>query len=229
MAASLDLVDRTSPPSEPGVPLEAITVVLADDHALVRRSLRRLLEDEPEVTVVAEAGELASAGQEVGGCHPQVLVLDLHMRGGASIEAIRSLSDRSPHTSIVIVTMEDSPVFAQRALGAGALGFVSKDLADEELPQAVRAAARGEQYLSPRVAARLEALQQALTDNKLTQREVEVLRLIALGHTSVEIARQLHLSPRTIETHRAHIHRKLGLVTRAELVRYALRRGLVGA
>jgi two-component system response regulator NreC len=229
MAASVDLVDRTSPPLEPLVPPEGITVVLADDHALVRRSLRRLLEDEPEVTVVGEAGELTSAGQEVDGRHPQVLVLDLHMRGGASIEAIRSLSDRAPHTSIVIVTMEDSPVFAQRALAAGALGFVSKDLADEELPQAVRAAARGEQYLSPRVAARLEALQQALTDNKLTQREVEVLRLIALGHTSVEIARQLHLSPRTIETHRAHIHRKLGLVTRAELVRYALRRGLVGA
>ena len=195
----------------------------------MRRGLRRLLEDEPEVKVVAEAAELTSAGREVGGHHPQVLVLDLNMRGGASIEAIRALSERAPHTAIVILTMEDSPVFAQRALAAGALGFVSKDLADEELGEAVRAAASGAQYLSPRVAARLEALQQALTDNKLTQREVEVLRLIALGHTSVEIARQLHLSPRTIETHRAHIHRKLGLVTRAELVRYALRRGLVGA
>jgi two-component system response regulator NreC len=229
MAASLDLAARAERPLAPPEALEAITVVLADDHALMRRSLRRLLEDEPEVTVLAEAGELTSAGREIGGHHPQVLVLDLHMRGGASIEAIRSLSERSPHTSIVVVTMEDSPVFAQRALAAGALGYVSKDLADEELPQAVRSAANGEQYLSPRVAARLDALQQALTDNKLTQREVEVLRLIALGHTSVEIARQLHLSPRTIETHRAHIHRKLGLVTRAELVRYALRRGLVGA
>ena len=229
MAASLDLADRTKPAIAPLEPLEAISVVLADDHALMRRSLRRLLEDEPEVTVVAEAGELTAAGREIGGHQPQVLVLDLHTRGGASIEAIRSLSERAPHTAIVVVTMEDSPVFAQRALAAGALGYVSKDLADEELPQAVRAAADGEQYMSPRVAARLDALQQALTDNKLTQREVEVLRLIALGHTSVEIARQLHLSPRTIETHRAHIHRKLGLVTRAELVRYALRRGLVGA
>ena len=229
MAASLDLADRTKPAIAPLESLDAISVVIADDHALMRRSLRRLLEDEPEVTVVAEAGELTAAGREIGGHHPQVLVLDLHTRGGASIEAIRSLSERAPETAIVVVTMEDSPVFAQRALAAGALGYVSKDLADEELPQAVRQAAAGEQYMSPRVAARLDALQQALTDNKLTQREVEVLRLIALGHTSVEIARQLHLSPRTIETHRAHIHRKLGLVTRAELVRYALRRGLVGA
>ena len=229
MAASVDLADRTDRPTASREAHEAITVVLADDHALMRRSLRRMLEEQPEVDVVAEAGELMTAGREVGGRHPQVLVLDLNMRGGASIEAIRSLSERSPHTAIVILTMEDSPVFAQRALAAGALGVVSKDLADEELPEAVRSAAGGAQFLSPRVAARLEALQQALTDNKLTQREVEVLRLIALGHTSVEIARQLHLSPRTIETHRAHIHRKLGLVTRAELVRYALRRGLVGA
>jgi two-component system response regulator NreC len=158
-----------------------------------------------------------------------VLVLDLRMGGGSSIEAIRSLSERVPATKIVVLTMEDNPVFAQRALAAGALGFVAKDLADSELPQAVRAASRGEEYVSPRVAARLDALHRALTDNKLTQREIEVLRLIALGHTSVEIARKLHLSPRTIETHRAHIYRKLGLTTRAELVRYALRRGLIGA
>ena len=103
-----------------------------------------------------------------------------------------------------------------------------KELADTELAQAVRAAAGGEEYVSPAVAARLDALHRALTDNKLSPREVEVLRLIALGHTSVEIAERLHLSPRTIETHRAHIHKKLGLKTRAELVRYALRRGLIG-
>jgi two-component system response regulator NreC len=124
--------------------------------------------------------------------------------------------------------MKDSPVFAQRAFAAGAVGFVTKDLADDELPQAVRAAARGEEYVSPRVATRLETLHRSLTEDKLTPREVEVLRLIALGHTSVETARKLHLSPRTVETHRAHIHSKLGLATRAELVRYALRRGLLG-
>jgi two-component system, NarL family, response regulator NreC len=129
---------------------------------------------------------------------------------------------------IVVLTMEDNPMFAQRAFVAGVLGFVAKDLADGELPQAVRAAARGEEYVSPRVAARLNSLHRSLTENRLTSREVEVLRLIALGHTSIEIARKLHLSPRTIETHRAHIHSKLGLATRAELVRYALRRGLLG-
>src|SRR5665213_1093892 len=125
------------------------------------------------------------------------------------------------------MTMQDSPAFAQRAFAAGAIGFVVKELADEELPQAVRAAARGEEYVSPRMAARLDALHQALTEDKLTAREVEVLRLIALGYTSVEIARKLHLSPRTVETHRARIHGKLGLTTRAELVRYALGRGLL--
>jgi two-component system response regulator NreC len=158
-----------------------------------------------------------------------VLVLDLRMGDGSGIEVIRAFSDRAPDTKTIVLTMEDDPVFAQRAMTAGATGFVAKDLADAELLHAVRAAARGEDYVSPRVAARLDSLHRALTDNKLTQREVEVLRLIALGHTSVEIARKLHLSPRTIETHRAHIHKKLGLATRAELVRYSLRRGLIGA
>jgi len=204
-------------------------VVLADDHAMMRRSLRLLLDDEPDVEVVAEASDLASVARHVHGHQPNVLVLDLGIRGGSSIEGIRALSERAPQTGIVVLTMEDSPVFAQRALTAGAVGFVAKDLADSELPQAVRAAACGEEYVSPRVAARLDAMHRALTDNKLTQREVEVLRLIAFGHTSVEIAHKLHLSPRTIETHRAHIHKKLGLSTRAELVRYALRRGLIGA
>src|SRR5271167_1681295 len=125
--------------------------------------------------------------------------------------------------------MQDNPVFAQHALASGALGFVLKELADSELAQAVRAAARGEEYVSPRVAARLDALRRSLTDDQLTLREVEVLRLIALGHTSVEIARKLYISPRTVESHRARIHNKLGLGTRAELVRYALGRGLLRA
>lgn len=206
-----------------------IRVVLADDHVPMRRSLRLLLEGEQGLEVVAEADDHASAARHVHGHRPQVLVLDLGLRNGSSIEAIRSLSERAPQTKIVILTMEDNPVFAQRTLTAGAIGFVAKDLADVELPDAIRAAARGEEYVSPRVAARLDTLHRALTDNKLTRREVEVLRLIVFGHTSVEIARMLHLSPRTIETHRAHIHKKLGLATRSELVRYALRRGLIGA
>jgi two-component system, NarL family, response regulator NreC len=207
---------------------QQIRVVLADDHSLMRRGLRLLLDGENGVEVIAEARDLAGVTQHVQGHQPDVLVLDLGMPGGSSIAAIGHLRERVPETQIVVLTMEDSPVFAQRAFAAGAVGFVAKDLADTELPQAVRAAARGEEFVSPRVAARLDSLHRSLTENKLTPREVEVLRLIALGHTSVEIARKLHLSPRTVETHRAHIHKKLGLGTRAELVRYALRRGLLG-
>lgn len=212
---------------EPAAEPSAIRVVVADDHSLVRRSLRLLLDAEEDVELVAEADDLASATQHVHRRRPHVLVLDLGMPGGSSIETIGQLRERVPETQVVVMTMEESPVFAQRALTAGALGYVAKELADDELPQAVRAVAKGEQYVSPRVGARLDALHRSLTENKLTPREVEVLRLISLGHTSVEIARKLHLSPRTVETHRAHIHRKLGLSTRAELVRYALRRGLL--
>ncbi|HUB73971.1 MAG TPA: response regulator transcription factor [Solirubrobacteraceae bacterium] len=204
-----------------------IRVVLADDHAAVRRSLRLLLDREHDVVVIAEAQDIPAVGRQVEDARPHVLVVDLNMPDGSSLETIGRLRERSPGTQVVVTTMDENPVFAQRAFAAGALGYVTKELADEELPQAVRAAARGEQFVSPRVAAPLEALHRALTDEVLTAREVEVLRLIALGHTSAEIARKLHLSPRTIETHRAHIHRKLGLATRAELVRYALGRGLV--
>lgn len=186
-----------------------------------------LMDGEEDVEVVAEADDLAAVTRHVQGHEPHVLVLDLSMPGGSTIDAIGRLRERSPDTQIVVMTMEENPVFAQRAFAAGALGFVAKDRADSELAEAVRAAARGEEFVSPRVAARLDALQRSLTDDALTPREVEVLRLIALGHTSVEIARKLHLSPRTVETHRANIHRKLELGTRAELVRYALRRGLV--
>jgi two-component system response regulator NreC len=202
-------------------------VVLADDHTMMRRTLRLLLDGEDGVEVIAEADDLASVMRNVDAHQPHVLVLDLNMPDGSGIEALSQLRERVPETQIVVMTMQDSPAFAQRAFAAGAIGFVVKELADEELPQAVRAAARGEEYVSPRMAARLDALHQALTEDKLTAREVEVLRLIALGHTSVEIARKLHLSPRTVETHRARIHGKLGLTTRAELVRYALGRGLL--
>ena len=206
-----------------------ISVVLADDHELMRRSLRGLLDGEEGLRVIAEAGDLAGAVRQVRGRHPNVLVLDLGMPDGSSFETISRLQEQVPETQVVVVTAKDDPAFVRRSLTAGALGFVVKDDADRELPQAVRAVVRGEQYVSPRLSARLDAVDRALTENKLTPREVEVLRLIALGHTSVEMGQQLGLSPRTVETHRAHIHKKLGLSSRAELVRYALRRGLLGA
>jgi two-component system response regulator NreC len=226
MAGRLHLAPAPSMTSS-GMAPERIRVVLADDHALMRRSLRLLLDNEEGVEVIAEADDLRSVMRHVHGHLPHVLVLDLGMPNGSSIEAIRRLREQAPSTEIVVLTMEDSPVFAREALDAGAIGFVLKDFADTELPQAVRSAARGEQYFSQRVAARLESLRRSVSDNELTARETEVVRLIALGHTSVEIARKLHLSRRTVETHRARIHRKLGLGTRAALVRYALRRGLL--
>lgn len=203
--------------------------MLADDHAGMLRGLQQLLDCERDIEVVAEAGDLVALISCVQDQRPDVLVLDLSLPGRSNIETIGQLRELAAKTEIVVLTMQDSASVAQRALSAGACGYVTKDLADSELPQAIRAAMRGEQYVSPQVAARLEELHRALTANALTPREVEVLRLIALGHTSVEIARKLHLSPRTVETHRAHIHKKLGLATRAQLVGYALRRGLLGS
>jgi two-component system, NarL family, response regulator NreC len=206
-----------------------IRVLLADDHGLMRHSLRMLLDAEQNMEVVAEATDLASVARHVHGHQPHVLVLDLNMPGGSSIEAIGQLRERFPETQIVVMTMQDSAAFAQRAFASGAIGFVLKDLADTELPEAIRAAVRGEEYISPQLASRLDALHRALAEDKLSARDVEVLRLIALGHTSLEMARKLHLSPRTVETQRARIHEKLGLTSRAELVRYALGRGLLGS
>jgi two-component system response regulator NreC len=217
--------------SDPGCPARAalpIKVVLADDHAAVRRSLRLLLDGEDGVDVVGEAGDLRTAARHVHGHAPDVLVLDLQMPGGSSIGVIRRLREQVPITEIVVLTMEQSAAFAQRALDAGAVGFVLKDRADTELPAAVRRAAEGRKYVSPRVAAGLDALRRTISGDGLSPRETEVLRLIALGHTSAEIARRLELSRRTIETHRASVLRKLGLSTRAELVDVALRRRLIG-
>jgi two-component system, NarL family, response regulator NreC len=205
----------------------AIRIILADDHALMRRSLRLLLDGESDLEVVAEADDLALVVRHVHGQRPHVLVLDLGMPGGSSVDAIKRLRTQVPETHVVVLTMDDNPIFAQQALAAGASGFVLKDSADEDLPSAVRAAAGGVEFVSPQVLAHLGGVRESLGNDKLSPREAEVLRMIALGHTSVEIAHKLHLSPRTIETHRTRIHRKLGIATRAELVRYALARGML--
>jgi two-component system response regulator NreC len=206
-----------------------IRIVLADDHTVVRSGLRMLLDSEADFEVVAEAGEVESVRRYVRGHRPAVLVLDLNMPGGSSLEAIPALRAESPGTQIVVLTMQEEPAFARRALGAGALGYVLKEAADDELVQAVRAAADGETYLTPRLGARLASEPPPGRPDDLSEREMEVLRLIALGHTNAEIAEQLFLSVRTVETHRAHIQQKLSLASRAELVRYALDRGLMNA
>jgi two-component system response regulator NreC len=204
-----------------------IRIVLADDHEVVRSGLRLVLEAEPDLDVVAEASDIESARRYVRGHHPAVLVLDLNMPGGSSLEAIPTLREESPETQIVVLTMQQEPAFAREALSSGALGYVLKEAAGEELVQAVRRAAAGESYLNPALGARLAAQPASGPHDDLSEREIDVLRLIALGHTNTEIARQLYLSVRTVETHRSHIQQKLCLATRAELVGYALEHGLV--
>jgi len=220
--AALDVVSVDEVPSS-----EAIRLVLADDHAVVRSGLRMLLDSEPDFEVVAEASDIESAKRYVRGHHPKVLVLDLNMPGGSSLEAIPILREESPDTQIVVLTMQQEPAFAREALGAGALGYVLKEAADDELVEAVRNAAAGESYLNPKLGARIASEPPPGPPDDLSEREVDVLRLIALGHTNSEIAEQLFLSVRTVETHRSHIQQKLRLSTRAELVDYALKRKLI--
>ena len=207
-----------------------VTVVLADDHAVVRAGLRALLERSGEFRVLAEAGDAETAVRSVLAHRPDVLVLDLNMPGElTSLDAIPKVGDASPGTRVVVLTMQEDPEFARRALQAGAAGYVLKEAADSELVEAVRRAAAGDTYLNPRLGAALAAAPAAAAGppDDLSAREVEVLRLIALGHTNAEIAEQLFISVRTVETHRAHIQQKLRRSTRAELVRYALDRGLL--
>jgi two-component system response regulator NreC len=206
---------------------KAIRLVLADDHAVVRSGLRMLLDSESDFEVVAEASNIEDARRYVRGHHPEVLVLDLNMPGGSSLQAMPTIREESPGTQIVVLTMQQEPVFAREALRAGALGYVLKEAADVELVEAVRRAAVGESYLNPRLGARIASEPPPGPADDLSEREVDVLRLIALGHTNAEIGAQLYLSVRTVETHRAHVQQKLRLSTRAELVGYALERGLI--
>ena len=205
----------------------ALRIVLADDHVVVRSGLRLVLEGEAGWRIVAEAGNAVDARRHVRAHLPDVLVLDLHMPGESGLTAIPAIRRESPSTSIVVLTMEHAPAFARQALRAGASGYVLKEAAEAELVLAIRIVASGGTYLNPALGARMAAE----PDNPgppddLTEREVGILRLIALGFTNPEIASQLFLSVRTVESHRAHIQQKTRQNTRAEVVRYALDRGL---
>ena len=208
---------------------DTTTIVLADDHTVVRNALRLLLDAEPGFEVVAEAGDAEAAVRYVRGHKPTVLILDLNMPGRSSLEAVPEIRKASPGTEIVVLTMQNEPVYARRALQAGVRGYVLKEAADAELVQAVRSAALGDTYLQPTLGAKLAAGVDERDGDELSERERDVLRLIALGHTNAEIAERLYISIRTVESHRAHIQQKLRVSSRAELVRYALGHGLVEA
>ena len=208
---------------------ETITIVLADDHEIVRDGIRMVLDAEPDMEIVAEASTADDASRYVLGHKPSVLVLDLNMPGTPSLEVIPQIQERSPDTAVVVLTMQNEPAFARKAMQAGARGFVIKHSAARELVEAVRSVVGGDVYITPQVGARLAAEPDAPDGppDDLTPREVEILGLIALGFMNPEIADQLVLSVRTVETHRSNVQRKTGMSTRAELIAYALENDLV--
>ncbi len=190
----------------------------------MRQGLRLLLESEGDLDVLGEAGDLDDTVRMVGELRPDILLLDLHMGRELSLGALPQLRASAPTTAVVILTMQDDPAFARQALAAGAVGYVLKETSRSELARAIRTVAKGGTYLDPAVG--VGALS-GRGPAALTDRETEVLRLLALGHTNAEIAGLLFLSVRTVETHRANLQRKLAISRRPELVRYALQRGVI--
>jgi two-component system response regulator NreC len=207
----------------------SLRIVLADDHAVVRAGIRMLLEAQAGWEVVAESADAETAARRVRGHKPDVLVLDLSMPGRSSLDVLPELRRDTPRTSVVVLTMEADPALARKALSAGAAAYVLKEAADAELVDAIRRAAAGSSYLDPTLGAVLASAppERDGAADDLTEREQEVLRLIALGNTNAQIANALCLSVRTVESHRGHIQAKLGRSTRAELVAYALDAGLL--
>ena len=208
-----------------------IRLLIVDDHQLVRSGLRRLLEGEEDMTVEDEAGT-AHDGIRLARLHkPDVILLDVVMPGGSGIDAIPEIREAAPEAKIVTLSMQDDPSYVRRAFACGASGYVLKEAADDELLAAVREVAASGNYVVPQLGARLAAADATAVadaaEDPLTEREHEVLRLLALGHTNQEIAQMLFLSVRTAETHRARIMQKLRLSTRAELVRYAIDHGVL--
>lgn len=211
-----------------------ITIVLADDHQVVRQGLRALLQAEPGLSVIGEAADGLRVADIVQELEPDVLVVDLMMPGLGGLDATRQVAKRSPATRVVILTMHASEAYVIESLRSGACAYVLKDAGASELVRAIREAAAGRRYLSPpfseqSIETYLRKAREAVHDpyETLTAREREVLHLAAEGLTSAEMAKRLFISPRTAETHRAHILRKLGLRGQTDLVRYALKRGVL--
>ncbi|HLY86529.1 MAG TPA: response regulator transcription factor [Gaiellaceae bacterium] len=211
----------------------SIRILIVDDHAVVRTGLRLLLEAEDDLEPVGEAGNARDAVFQARVLKPEVILLDIVMPESSGLDVLPQLKHESPDVKVLILSMQDEPRYVREAFAAGASGYVLKEAADTEVVAAVREVAGGGRYVNPELGARLvaadaEAARLAEAD-PLSDREREVLRLLALGHTNQEIAKQLYISVRTAETHRAHIMQKLRLQTRADLVSYALDRGLLEA
>jgi two-component system, NarL family, response regulator NreC len=208
-----------------------IRVLVVDDHAVVRAGLRRVLDAEGDIETVGEAANAERAVFEALEAHPDVVLMDVVMPGKTGIEGMPALLQALPDVKVLMLSMQDDPRYVREAFEAGASGYVLKEAADTDVVDAVRAVAAGERYVHPALGARLVAAEseerKRAESDPLSEREREVLRLLALGHTNQEIAAHLYISVRTAETHRAHIMQKLGLSSRAELVRYALDHGLV--
>jgi two-component system, NarL family, response regulator NreC len=209
------------------LPERPITILLAEDHRVVRAGLRLLLERHAGMAVVGEAGDIAETQRRAAELRPRVIVLDVDMPDGSSIPAIPRIRQSAPATRIVILTMLTAPTLAQEALRAGASGFVLKEAAETELIDAIRAVAAGGTYPGPEAGGSDAPARRTGRPDDLSARELEVLELIALGHTNGEIASRLFLSVRTVESHRANIQRKTRRFTRAELVAYSREHGIV--
>jgi two-component system response regulator NreC len=208
-----------------------IRVLVVDDHAVVRAGLRLLIDAETDLETVGEAGDVHGAIFEVRSSKPDLVLLDVTMPGESGLEGIPKLLHEHADAKILILSMEDDPRYVREAFAAGASGYVLKEAADAEVVTAIREVARGGRYVHPELGARLVAADadaaREAEDDPLSDREHEVLRLLALGYTNQEIAKQLFISVRTAETHRAHVMQKLRLASRAELVRYAIAHGLL--
>ncbi|GAB4502376.1 MAG: response regulator transcription factor [Anaerolineales bacterium] len=210
------------------------TILLADDHSVLRSGLKLLLESQPDLLVVGEASSGLEALDLAGKLQPDLILLDLSMPGLGGLEALPALRKSVPAAKILILTMHDDPQYLRSALKNGASGYVLKKAADSELISAIRAVLRGEMYVHPSMTRTLleDMLPRAAASpldawDTLSEREQEVLKLVALGYTSAEIAAQLNLSDKTVETYRARGMEKLGLNNRAALVRFALKKGLI--
>jgi len=210
------------------------TIVLADDHNVVRQGLRALLEGEPDLSIVGEASNGLEAVELAERLRPNVLVVDVMMPGLNGLEVTREVTQRSPQTRVIVLSMHANEAYVLAALKNGAVGYVLKDSCADELVQAVRQARTDRYYLSSplserAIASYVQRAKKASLDpyDTLTTREREVLQLAAEGYTSAEIASRLFISARTVETHRANLMHKLGLTNQIDLVRYALRRGIL--